>query len=1098
MTTGTDRTAGVGPPGGRRVRLVAARAPAPPPTLDPDQQAVVDRVTGSGPLVVTGAPGTGKTLTVVESVVARVRRDGLDPGSVLVLAPSRRTAAALRDRISLRLAEFGSPAMREPLARTPPSYAFGLIRRFSQREGLPVPRLISGPEQDDILGDLLAGHLAGDGRRPSWPEDLRDALRLNGFRHELRDLLMRALERGLLPEQLEALGHRHRRPFWRAAAQVFAEYLEVTALATPGGYDPAALVDHAAALLDRDDDLLAAERARLRFVAVDDHQESGEALARLLDQVSGQGADLLLVGDPDATTEGFRGATPQLIAQAPARYPARDGTPAPVRVLGTGWRLDPVLAQVAARAVAGIGALGPAAAQRRSVLRPTRPGAGSRDDDEAPQDPDRVRVAILRSGASEAAYIAEHLRRAHLTGGMAWERMAVIVRSGAQAAALSRSLSQAGVPITQQAAVLPLRDEPAVRTLAGAVRAAAALGAPARAGGPDARELTDQLTVLLREIGGLDPLTIARLTRTLTLQAQQELTAADAAAVLVRLLRDPDGALHLLDPRTGQAVQRVAQVLSAGGRALAARQAPDAVLWAVWQATGLERVWWQQALEGGRRGRRADRDLDALMTLFALAERFAERSPGADILVLLDRIDRQDLPEDSVADHSPASDTVTLATPQQTVGSEWDLVVVAGVQEGIWPNTRLRGSLLDAPGLVDVVSGRELTAAAGRRAAHAAVMHDELRMFHVALTRSRGTLLVTAVSDADLVPSDLVGLVAPDLPEPEQALRPVPRPMSLAGVVAHTRSILLAALEAGDTTRADRAAALLAALARERVPGADPGGWYRTGGWSDTGPLSRPGEVVQVSPSAIQTHQRCPLRWMLTGRAGASTPAPPAVALGTLVHDLAHTMADAPLEDLLSALRARWDEVDAPDGWLGDQLFGRGRAMLVKFDAYREREGAGQVLAQEVPVNVPLTGPNGEPLVLRGQIDRVEDAGEGAVSVVDLKTGRDAVPRAELPRHPQLGAYQVAVDHGALDEVLGHPVHSAGARLVHLGTTTQSFGEQTQPALVRDEDPDWAHDLVRAAGSGMAGSSFPATVSTACRHCPVRSSCPLQPEGRQL
>ena len=34
-------------------------------------------------------------------------------------------------------------------------------------------------------------------------------------------------------------------------------------------------------VLERDDRLLAAERERLRFVAVDDHHESGEALARL-------------------------------------------------------------------------------------------------------------------------------------------------------------------------------------------------------------------------------------------------------------------------------------------------------------------------------------------------------------------------------------------------------------------------------------------------------------------------------------------------------------------------------------------------------------------------------------------------------------------------------------------------------------------------------------------------------------------------------------------------------------------------------------------------------------------------------------------------
>ena len=55
-----------------------------------------------------------------------------------------------------------------------------------------------------------------------------------------------------------------------------------------------------------------------------------------------------------------------------------------------------------------------------------------------------------------------------------------------------------------------------------------------------------------------------------------------------------------------------------------------------------------------------------------------------------------------------------------------------------------------------------------------------------------------------------------------------------------------------------------------------------------------------------------------------------------------------------------------------------------------------------------------------------------------------------------------------------------------------------QQALGHDEEPDWARDLVQAAGAAMGGSSFPATPSSGCRTCPVRSSCPMQPEGQQL
>lgn len=1115
----------------RRARLVRAASSGAALELDASQRAVADRGAGSGPLVVTGAPGTGKTTVVVESAVVRVRRDGLDPSALLVLAPTRRAAAALRDRISLRLGAGGAAAMREPVARTPASFAFDLIRRHARRTGQPVPRLISGPEQDDILRDLLAGHAAGDGVLPPWPPELQEALQLNGFRHELRDLLMRALERGLEPRELAAYGRRHRRPFWEAAAVVFGEYLSVTALATPGGYDPAGIVDHAAGLLEREAELLNEWRARVRFVAVDDHHESGEALARLLDQLYVPGADLLLTGDPDATVEGFRGASPALLAEAPRRYQARNGSTAPVVVLGVAWRTPTAVRAVASRVVAGIGTLGPEPVARRQVLA-TRPPTGDSspphpsdpvtepptDQATAPVDvvaderpsaapglvpsadperPGRADVAVLRSEASEAAYIAERLRRARLTAGTPWRQMAVIARSGAQTTRLRRALTQAGVPVAGASGTVPLRDEPAVRTLA-AVVALAGLD-PAQVDDPTSPAVDDTLRVL-REIGGLDPLALNRLRRSLRTIEHRTGGSRPAAALLVAQLAGyavGEAPCDAIDDPAEAGLRAARAVVAATRSAMTSGAGPDSVLWAAWNETGFAARWRQQALSGGRRGRRADRDLDAVTTLFAAAERFGERLPGAGIESFLDLILRQDLPEDSVADRAPETETVAVLTPQQALGREWDLVVVAGVQAGVWPNTRLRGSLLDAPGLVDVTAGRALTDDAGRRAAHTAVLHDELRMFYLAVTRARSELLVTAVSGAELVPSELLDLVAPRVSQDQTAVTVnPPRPMSLAGAVAQLRGQLQDALAAGDQVRVGRAAALLQTLARARVPGAAPDQWYRVGGLSDVSPLLGPTRKVRVSPSAIDTYQRCALRWVLTNRAGAQTPAPPVTALGTLVHDLAHTMPEAGEQELQAALDARWAEVGAPPGWLGEQLRGRAHDMLRRLAGYRA--GAGEQLASEVSFETRLPGGDDEPtVVLTGIIDRVERVGEGAVRVIDYKTGKSKPAKHELARHAQLGVYQLAVENGALDSALPGPVSSAGAALVQLGSGVRA-GVQEQEPLSRAADPDWARTLLRAAGNGMAAAVFPATANEGCRVCPVRSSCPLQPEGRHL
>ena len=96
-------------------------AAGPVPELDPAQQRVVDH--RGGTLRVLGAPGTGKTTALVEAVVSRVLHDGVDPGEVLVLAPTRVAAARLRERRTARPAT----TAREPRGRTAQAPAVGVL-----------------------------------------------------------------------------------------------------------------------------------------------------------------------------------------------------------------------------------------------------------------------------------------------------------------------------------------------------------------------------------------------------------------------------------------------------------------------------------------------------------------------------------------------------------------------------------------------------------------------------------------------------------------------------------------------------------------------------------------------------------------------------------------------------------------------------------------------------------------------------------------------------------------------------------------------------------------------------------------------------------
>ena len=214
--------------------------PVAAPQLDPTQQAVVDH--DHGPLLVLAGPGTGKTTTLVESVVERVRR-GAAPDEVLVLTFSRKAADELRSRIAGRLGR----TVVEPAASTFHSFCYSLLRNYGVGPDDTLPRLLSGAERELRVRELLEGDATGVGKT-KWPAELAPALRLRGFAKEVCDVLDRAGERGLDPAALRARGREHGRPAWVAAGDFLAEYLEVLSLRNEVDYS--GVIDRAIDLLD--------------------------------------------------------------------------------------------------------------------------------------------------------------------------------------------------------------------------------------------------------------------------------------------------------------------------------------------------------------------------------------------------------------------------------------------------------------------------------------------------------------------------------------------------------------------------------------------------------------------------------------------------------------------------------------------------------------------------------------------------------------------------------------------------------------------------------------------------------------------------------
>jgi superfamily I DNA/RNA helicase/RecB family exonuclease len=1063
-----------GTAGGRRPRRPAdvprvVRAPARPvvpPVLDEAQRRAVQH--RGGPVLVLAGPGTGKTTTIVEAVVQRVEAGEITPDQALVLTYSRRAAVELRERIAARL----DRTIREPIARTFHSYAFGLLRADAARRGEPTPRLLSGAEQDLVVRELLRGDVEAGAAR--WPERLQPALGTRGFAQELRDLIQRAVERGISPRELAEIGRRRKRDDWIAAGKFAQQYEQVSSLREAASYDPAELIREAAGLLRSEPAVLQEIRAAHVFVVVDEYQDTDPAQEELLSLLVGS-RDLLAVGDPDQSIYAFRGADLDSMRRFGDRFRTPDGSPPTVIALDVSRRSGVDLLR-ASRGVARR-LTGPAA------HRALRPADGIA--------PGSAEVHIFGTANAEAAFIAHRLREAHLVRGVAWAQMAVLVRSGNPLPALRRALMSAGVPVSAYAEEQPLVDVPIVRALLLVLEVVTD-----RIDLTGAQGVELALDLVSGPLGGADPLALRRL--------RQELRAMELAAgggrasgaLLADALQNP-AELVAIDQRVARPATRVAAVLAAG-RAAASNPAATAenVLWQIWNAADLASRLGTLALAGEPGSAAADRDLDAVVALFDVAARYADRLPKAGPGVFLDHLRGQQIPGDTLAPQAPNADGVRLMTAHAAKGLEWQVVVVAGVQEGVWPDLRGRGSLLGSQQLVDVLAAGD-EEPAGHLQTLAARLAEERRLFYVAVTRAQHELVATAVRGDDQQPSRFLDELVPTESD-ERPLSRVPRGLDLAAVVAELRAVVTSPSPDPDvggraSIRKSGAAAQLARLAAAGVRGANPADWYGLGELTDERPLVDDGEPVRVSPSRLEAFRRCPLRWMLES-SGGTTSSSTSQGLGTLVHALAQQAADEGLdaEELQARLATAIERVDLGSGWFAIRQRERATEMVRKLAIWL-RTNPRAFVAAELAFKVTVGR-----AVLKGQVDRLERDADGRLVVVDLKTGKSQPKRDELPTNAQLGAYQLAVEEGAFADLPGGGRVAGGAELVQLGTTTVKAAINEQKALSESDDPQWALHMVEESAEGMAGQIFAAVANDMCRSCPVRTSCPVHDDGRQV
>ena len=837
--------------------------------------------------VVVGAPGTGKS-TLIASLLA----DEVAAGSndSVAIAHSRTTASMLRTRLE----QLSDRPISGTRVRTAASFAFALLRARASQQGGPQPQLATGPVIDEALRVAVATHT------PSFTDSAESMLDSQRFRAEIRELWRVMDDHDLDDDTAAAV---IRTVFGTSAAE--SEVTTVAGARVPSGdrWDLARLAIHdARATLARDglltsSGVVRAAREAIRTdaaalheflpkrVLIDEAAELNEGALGLFAALAEHGTILWAFGDPDSVTTAFQGEATRILSdfdgelrrKAPQLSPAQ-----PNRIVLQGvHRGTPRLRSFAQSIAEGIGTHG--GSEHR--------GANVVDDPESTvaQAHDPIEATVLTSESERLGALAFRLREAALGASgeapVAWGEMAVICRSRRDVETVARELAEREVPTRVVGGGIALREHRVVRDL---------LLGLSYAYGTAQLWPEDIMRLATGPLGGLSSIDAKRFRAGVLVDAR--LRAAENGGepdTLWELLQASLRGEHtqpLLDTPAARRVHRLIGGIRAAANTVTSGGTAREALWNLWEAAGIAETLQNQALGRSREiAASANRTLDAVLALFFVFEREESGSHTRPVTALIDEILTSDVPEDSLAKIGEG-DAVVVSTPQAVRGSEFTLVCVHGLQEGVWPNMRPRGGLLPVGTLERALQhGVHHALRSGASVpqlpiidARRTTLHDELRLLYAAVTRATRYVFAVSLRNEREYPSAFWTPFSGY--DHETTIIPTAG-LTVRGSVAALRRALE---EQPDNYAAARD---LAALAAAGVPGAHPDDWYGL----RTDPASPPDSDQQVtlSPSALDSIEKCPLSWKLYRLMGEGVPQFP-LAFGTILHRIFEDMCREP------------------------------------------------------------------------------------------------------------------------------------------------------------------------------------------------------------
>lgn len=274
-----------------RLPLFPFPVAAAPDTLNPAQLAAVHHL--EGPCLVLAGAGSGKT-RVITHKIGRLLQAGYAPSQIAAITFTNKAAQEMRERAK---ALVGPRAAKDLVVSTFHSLGVRILRAEGERLGLKPQFSIL--DSDDVLSVLKDAGSSSDNalaRRWQWTISLWKNEGLNSERVQPQD------------------DHE------RIAQQVMKRYEERLAAYQAVDFDDLIGLPHQ--LFQRDAEARAKWQNTLRYLLVDEYQDTNAIQYELLKSLAGERAMFTAVGDDDQSIYGWRGATIDNLRRLPQEFPA--------------------------------------------------------------------------------------------------------------------------------------------------------------------------------------------------------------------------------------------------------------------------------------------------------------------------------------------------------------------------------------------------------------------------------------------------------------------------------------------------------------------------------------------------------------------------------------------------------------------------------------------------------------------------------------------------------------------------------------------------------------------------------------------------------